>query len=119
MSQFSRLLPFVRTYFSQMALAGILIMGVAGLNLTLLKLGGTLWDLITVQRNVERMTQAILLFLVIAIIQSVLTMGQSYLTTRLSQRISRISACTCFVTCKPCRSAFLPNGAREKFSRGS
>ncbi len=62
-------------------------MGVAALNLTLLKLGGTLWDLITVQRHVERMTQTILLFLVIAIIQSVLTMGQTYLTTRLSQLI--------------------------------
>ena len=79
MSQFSRLLPFVRPYFSQLALAGVLIMGVAALNLTLLKLGGTLWDLITVQRNVERMTQTILLFLVIAIVQSVLSMGQSYL----------------------------------------
>ena len=87
MSQFSRLFPFVRPYLSQMALAGVLIMGVAALNLTLLKLGGTLWDLITVQRNVERMTQTILLFLVIAIVQSVLSMGQSYLTTRLSQLI--------------------------------
>ena len=87
MSQFSRLFPFVRPYLSQMALAGVLIMGVAALNLTLLKLGGTLWDLITVQRDVERMTQTILLFLVIAIIQSTLTMGQSYLTTRLSQLI--------------------------------
>ncbi len=87
MSHFSRLSPFLRPYVSHMAIAGVLIMGVAGLNLTLLKLGGTLWDLITVQRDVERMTQTILLFLVIAIVQSVLSMGQSYLSTRLSQRI--------------------------------
>ena len=87
MSHFSRLLPFVRPHLSQLALAGVLIMGVAALNLTLLRLGGTLWDLITVQRDVERMTQTILLFLVIAVVQSVLSMGQSYLSTRLSQLI--------------------------------
>ena len=87
MSQFSRLFPFLRPYLFQMVVAGVLIMGVAALNLTLLRLGGILWDLITVQRDVELMTHTILLFLVIAIIQSALTMGQTYLTTRLSQLI--------------------------------
>lgn len=70
-----------------MALAGVLIMGVAALNLTLLRLAGLLWDIVTVQRNVTLMTQTILLFLGIAVVQSVMAMGQSYLTTRLSQQI--------------------------------
>ena len=87
MSQFSRFFPFLRPYFLHMALAGVLIMGVAGLNLTLLRLAGLLWDIVTVQRNVTLMTQTILLFLGIAVVQSVMAMGQSYLTTRLSQQI--------------------------------
>lgn len=70
-----------------MALAGALIMGVAVLNLTLLRLAGQLWDVVTVQRNVTLMTRTILVFLGIAVVQSVMAMGQSYLTTRLSQQI--------------------------------
>lgn len=70
-----------------MVLAGVLIMGVAALNLTLLRLAGLLWDIVTVQRNVTLMTQAIVIFLGIAVMQSALAMGQSYLTTRLSQQI--------------------------------
>lgn len=70
-----------------MALAGTLIMGVAVLNLTLLRLAGQLWDVVTVQRNVTLMTRTILVFLGIAVVQSVMAMGQSYLTTRLSQQI--------------------------------
>ena len=70
-----------------MALAGVLIMGVAALNLTLLRLAGQLWDIVTVQRNVTLMTQTILVFLGIALMQSVMAMGQSYLTTRLSHQI--------------------------------
>ncbi len=70
-----------------MVFAGLLIMGVAILNLILLKLAGTLWDLVAVQRNAELMTHTIALFLAIAVMQSVLAMGQSYLTTRLSQRV--------------------------------
>lgn len=87
MSQFSRFFPFFRPYLSHMALAGALIMGVAALNLTLLRLAGLLWDIVTVQRNVTLMTQTIVLFLGIAVVQSVMAMGQSYLTTRLSQQI--------------------------------
>ena len=87
MSSVSRLFPFLRPYLAHMIFAGLLIMGVAILNLILLKLAGTLWDLVAVQRNAELMTQAIVVFLAIAFAQSALTMGQSYLTTRLSQRV--------------------------------
>jgi len=70
-----------------MIFASLLIAGVAILNLMLLKLAGTLWDLVAVQRDVTRMTQTMTLFLSLAVLQSMMAMGQSYLTTQLSQRI--------------------------------
>lgn len=87
MNYFSRLLPFLRPYLTHMIFASLLIAGVAILNLTLLKLAGTLWDLVAVQRDATRMTQTITLFLTLAVLQSIMAMGQSYLTTRLSQHI--------------------------------
>ena len=119
MSHFSRLLPFVRPHLSQLALAGVLIMGVAALNLTLLRLGGTLWDLITVQRDVERMTQTILLFLVIAVVQSVLSMGQSYLSTRLSQLIIADFRIHLFRHLQTLSLNFFAKRRTGKFFRGS
>ena len=70
-----------------MALAALMIMGVALLNLLLLKIAGKLWDIVTVQRNTELMTRTILVFLAIAVGQSMLAMGQSFVTTRLSQHV--------------------------------
>lgn len=87
MNYFSRLLPFLRPYLTHMIFASLLIAGVAILNLMLLKLAGTLWDLVAVQRDATRMTQTITLFLTIAVLQSIMAMGQSYLTTRLSQQV--------------------------------
>lgn len=87
MNYVSRLLPFLRPYLTHMIFASLLIAGVAILNLMLLKLAGTLWDLVAVQRDATRMTQTITLFLTIAVLQSIMAMGQSYLTTRLSQHV--------------------------------
>ncbi len=64
-----------------------MVMGVAALNLILLRLAGRLWDIVTVQRDLDLMTHTIMIFLAIAVGQSVLAMGQSYVTTRLSQHI--------------------------------
>ena len=64
-----------------------MVMGVAALNLILLRLAGKLWDIVTVQRDVDLMTHTIVIFLAIAVGQSGLAMGQSYVTTRLSQHI--------------------------------
>jgi len=87
MSQFSRFLPFVRPYLAQMLIAALMIMSVALLNLLLLKLAGKLWDIVTIQRNTQLMTQTIILFLGIAVGQSILSMGQNFVTTRLSQHV--------------------------------
>ena len=87
MSTFSRFLPFLRPYLSRMVLAGLLVMGVAAINLALLRLAGSLWDIITVQHDQSRMTDMITVFLGLVILQGFCSMGHSYLTAWISQRI--------------------------------
>jgi subfamily B ATP-binding cassette protein MsbA len=87
MSTFSRFIPFLKPYLSRMVLAGVLVMGVAAINLTLLRLAGTLWDIITVQRDQSHMTDMILILLGLVILQGLCSMGHSYLTAWISQRI--------------------------------
>ncbi len=87
MSTFSRFLPFLKPYLSRMVLAGLLVMGVAAINLALLRLAGTLWDVITVQHDQSRMTDMITVFLGLVVLQGLCSMGQSYLTAWISQRI--------------------------------
>jgi subfamily B ATP-binding cassette protein MsbA len=87
MSTFSRFLPFLKPYLTRMVLAGLLVMGVAGINLALLRLAGTLWDVITVQHDQSRMTDLIAVFLGLVVLQGLCSMGHSYLTAWISQRI--------------------------------
>ncbi len=87
MVSFKRFLPFLRPYFTRMAGASVLVMAVAAVNLALLRLAGTLWDVITVQRDQQRMTDMIALFLGLVILQGLCSMGHSYLTTWVSQRV--------------------------------
>jgi subfamily B ATP-binding cassette protein MsbA len=70
-----------------MVLAGVLVMAVAAINLALLRLAGTLWDIITVQRDAGRMTHLIGVFLGLVVVQGLCSMGHSYLTAWVSQRI--------------------------------
>ena len=87
MSTFSRFLPFLKPYLSRMVLAGVLVMAVAAINLALLRLAGTLWDIITVQHDRARMTELIALFLGLVVLQGLCSMGHSYVTAWVSQRI--------------------------------
>ena len=87
MSPFKRFLPFVRPYLPRMAVAGVLVMGVAAVNLALLRLAGTLWDVITVQHDRSRMTELIALFIGLVLLQGLCSMGHSYLTAWVSQRV--------------------------------
>lgn len=86
MSFYRRFLPFLHPYFPRMLLAVLLVMGVAVLNLTLLRLAGTLWDVVTVHRDRVAMTQTIGLFLALVIVQGMLSMGHAFLTAAVSQR---------------------------------
>jgi len=87
MSYYTRFYPFLKPYLPQMAGAAVLAMGVAALNLALLRLAGILWDLITVRRDVHGMTYTIGVFLGLVAAQGLLSMGHSYLTAFVSQRI--------------------------------
>ncbi|MEQ1792770.1 MAG: ABC transporter ATP-binding protein [Nitrospira sp.] len=77
----------MRPYLSRMLVAGLLVMGVAAINLALLRLAGTLWDVITVQHDRDRMTELIGLFIGLVLLQGLCSMGHSYLTTWISQRV--------------------------------
>jgi subfamily B ATP-binding cassette protein MsbA len=70
-----------------MAAAGLLVAIVAAVNLALLRLAGTLWDVITVRHDVVRMTELIAIFLGFVFVQGLCSMGHSYLTAWVSQRI--------------------------------
>jgi subfamily B ATP-binding cassette protein MsbA len=87
MSYYARFYPFLRPYLPQMLSAALLIIGVAAVNLMLVRLAGFLWDIITVQRDLNRMTQTVGLFLALVLAQGLLTMGHSYLTAWVSQRV--------------------------------
>ncbi|HEY6085990.1 MAG TPA: ABC transporter ATP-binding protein, partial [Nitrospira sp.] len=87
MSTVSRFLPFVKPYFPRMAAAGLLVMTVAAINLALLRLAGSLWDVITVRHDGSKMTELITVFLGLVTIQGLCSMGHSYLTAWVSQRI--------------------------------
>ena len=84
---FKRFLPFVRPYLTRLMLAGFLVSGVALINLALVRLAGTLWDVITVHHDADQMTRSIGLFLSLVILQGLCSMGHSYLTAWVSQEV--------------------------------
>ncbi|OGW67377.1 MAG: ABC transporter ATP-binding protein [Nitrospirae bacterium RIFCSPLOWO2_02_FULL_62_14] len=87
MSYYSRFLPFLRPYFPRMAAAIALVGTAAALNLVLLRLAGRLWDVITIQRDVDGMTALVWIFLALMTAQGLLSMGHSYLVAWVSQHI--------------------------------
>jgi len=84
---FKRFLPVVRPYLPRLILAGLLVSAVALINLSLVRLAGILWDLITVQRDADKMTQSIGLFLGLVLLQGMCSMGHSYLSAWVSQHV--------------------------------
>ncbi|MBA3752630.1 MAG: ABC transporter ATP-binding protein, partial [Nitrospira sp.] len=87
MFSFKRFFPFLKPYFPRMVAAAVMVMAVAAVNLALLRLAGSLWDVITVQHDAARMTEMILLFLGLVLLQGFCSMGHSYLTAWVSQRV--------------------------------
>jgi subfamily B ATP-binding cassette protein MsbA len=87
MVSFSRFFPFLRPHLPQMVASALLIMSVAALNLILIRFAGTLWDLITVKQDLAQLTQAMWIFLGLMVTQGLLSMGHSYVSARVSQRI--------------------------------
>ncbi|MCP9446152.1 MAG: ABC transporter ATP-binding protein/permease [Nitrospira sp.] len=84
---FRRFLPFIQPYVTRMLASGLLVMIVAAVNLALLRLTGALWDVITVRQDADRMTELIGVLLGLVLLQGLCSMGHSYLTAWVSQRI--------------------------------
>lgn len=84
---FKRFLPFVRPYLGRLMLASLLVSGVAAINLALVRLAGSLWDIVTVQHDAEQMTRSIGMFLALVVLQGLCSMGHSYLTAWVSQNV--------------------------------
>ncbi|MDH5562283.1 MAG: ABC transporter ATP-binding protein/permease [Nitrospirota bacterium] len=87
MNQWSRFLPFLRPQIVIMACAGVAVMGVAACNLILIRMAGSLWDLITVQKDLQQLTTMVWLFIGLVVGQGVLSMGHSYMTALASQHV--------------------------------
>lgn len=87
MNDVSRFLPFLKPYLLSMGGAGLLVMGAAACNLILIRLGGSLWDLITVQRDLSQLTHMVWVFIGLVVGQGLLSMGHSYLTAWVSQHV--------------------------------
>ncbi len=87
MNQWPRFLPFIRPQMVIMACAGVAVMGVAACNLILIRLAGSLWDLITVQKDLQQLTTMVWMFLGLVVGQGLLSMGHSYMTALASQRV--------------------------------
>ena len=84
---FKRFLPYVRPYLGRLMLAGLLVSGVAAINLALVRLAGSLWDVVTVRHDAEHMTRLIGMFLGLVVLQGLCSMGHSYLTAWVSQNV--------------------------------
>jgi subfamily B ATP-binding cassette protein MsbA len=70
-----------------MACAGGAVMGVAACNLILIRMAGSLWDLITVQKDLQQLTTMVWMFLGLVVGQGLLSMGHSYMTALASQHV--------------------------------
>ncbi len=84
---YSRFYPFLKPYMPRMGLAVVLVIGIALLNLALLRFAGVAWDYITVQRDLHRMTATIGLLLGLMLVQGLLSIGHGYLTAWVAQGI--------------------------------
>lgn len=87
MTYISRFLPFLKPYLFKMIGAGLLVMGVAACNLILIRLGGSLWDLITVQRDLPQLTVMVWIFIGLVVGQGLLSMAHSYMIAWVSQHV--------------------------------
>ena len=70
-----------------MIAAALFVMAVAAVNLALIRLAGSLWDVITVQHDQQRMTEFIAVFLCLVVVQGLCSIGHGYLTAWVSQHV--------------------------------
>ena len=87
LAPFGRLFPYLRPYRVRMAAAALLVMGAAGVNLSMLWVIRRLVDTVLVQRDAAALNTAIAELGALFLVQGLLIMGHSYLTASAGQRI--------------------------------
>src|SRR5947208_12702662 len=87
LAPFGRLFPYLRPYRVRMAAAALLVMGAAGVNLSMLWVIRRLVDTVLVQRDAAALNTAIAELGALFLVQGLLCMGHSYLTASAGQRI--------------------------------
>src|SRR5438093_8603108 len=87
LAPFGRLFPYLRPYRGRMAAAALLVMGAAGVNLSMLSVIRRLVDTVLVQRDAAALNTAIAELGALFLLQGLLIMGHSYLTASAGQRI--------------------------------
>src|SRR5437879_12694434 len=87
LAPFGRLFPYLRPYRVRMAAAAVLVMGAAGINLSMLWVIRRLVDTVLVQRDAAALNTAITELGGLFLLQGLLIMGHSYLTASAGQRI--------------------------------
>jgi len=87
LASFGRFFPYLRPYRLRMAAAALLVMGAAGINLSMLWVIRRLVDTVLVQRDAAALNTAIAELGALFLIQGLLIMGHSYLTASTGQRI--------------------------------
>ena len=88
-TQLARLLTFLRPHLPTLAAAGLLMMAVAGLNLSILWVTRDVINAIAGHSAEERLNQAIGAILLLLALQAALTMSHSYLVASVAQRVVR------------------------------
>src|SRR5438445_1234030 len=87
LAPFGRLFPYLRPYRVRMAAAALLVVGAAGVNLSMLWVIRRLVDTVLVRRDAAALNTAIAELGALFLVQGLLIMGHSYLTASAGQRI--------------------------------
>jgi subfamily B ATP-binding cassette protein MsbA len=87
LAPFGRLFPYLRPYRLRIAAAALLVMGTAGVTLSMLWVIRRLVDTVLVQRDAAALNTVIAELGALFLVQGLLIMGHSYLTASAGQRI--------------------------------
>src|SRR5713101_6279850 len=87
LAPFGRLFPYLRPYRVRIAAAALLVMGTAGVTLSMLWVIRRLVDTVLVQRDAAALNTAIAELGALFLVQGLFIMGHSYLTASAGQRI--------------------------------
>jgi subfamily B ATP-binding cassette protein MsbA len=87
MKNLARLFQYIRPYLRRMALAAVLLMAVAGVNLAMLWVARDVINSISGQAAVRGLNTAVGIIALLLVLQALLNMGHGYLVASIGQRV--------------------------------